>query len=63
MELKITRTQTGTMINGWVYNDSRSYARFSGLFDNTAAPSYIEIVNGNASYAALSVTYKVYVLP
>jgi hypothetical protein len=63
MELKITRTQTGTMINGWVYNDSRSYARFAGIYNNTTAPSYIQIVNGNASYTALSVTYKVYILP
>ena len=63
MELRITRTQTGTMFTGWVYNDGRSYARFTGLYNNSSAPSYIQVVNSNASYAAISVTYKIYVLP
>ena len=64
MDFTITKTQFGTVIEGWLLNDNggtqKSFLKMHGVWHSGAAPNSISIWNGTA-YVTL--TYDVYYMP
>ena len=64
MDFTITKTQFGTVIEGWLLNDNggtqKSFLKIHGVWNTTTAPSSISIWNGSAY---VNLTYAVYYMP